>query len=168
MLNWIGIWRMRRPGWHLGFFAMRGCSWSERCLGGWCLSKRLHRNDRTQSFPAKHLIVTRWSMLTSLVNCFNTVAEQWRYTCSIKYDYFIYIIYKWDQIIAGVLNWHGYFLYFLLVNKTHLTCWTETRPVAYNIALGKTHLKYLFYFLLLFPIDVTCTLLVCKFVCLFN
>ena len=31
----------------------------ERCFGGWCLSKRLHKNYRTQSFSAEHLIVTR-------------------------------------------------------------------------------------------------------------
>ena len=61
-----------------------------------------------------------------------------------------------------------YCLYFLSENKTDLTCWTETRSAAYNIALSKTNLKYYFYFLLLFSIDVTCTSLVCKLVCLFN
>ena len=61
-----------------------------------------------------------------------------------------------------------YCLYFLSANKTHLTCLTETRPVASNIAVSKTHLKYYFYFLLLFPIEVICTSLNCTFVCLFN
>ena len=54
-------------------------------------------------------------------------------------------------------------LYILSENKTHLTCSTETRPVAKNIALSKAHFKYYFYFLLLFPTEVTCTSLVYLF-----
>ena len=47
------------------------------------------------------------------------------------------------------------------MNKTQVTCWTESRPVANNIALSKAHFKYYFYFLLLLPTEVTCTSLVC-------
>ena len=38
----------------------------------------------------------------------------------------------------------------------------------YNIAFSKTHLKYYFYSLLLFSIEITRTLLVCKFLWIFS
>lgn len=48
-----------------------------KCLGGWCMSSRIHTNTRTQNFPGEHYIVMRWSMLiTSAVSGLNIMADR--------------------------------------------------------------------------------------------
>ena len=63
-------------------------------VGGTCQSN-ICINARTQSFPAKHCIVTRWSLLfTSFANGFNVVV----YWCKVRAR-------KRVAFILGVKNW---------------------------------------------------------------